>query len=157
MHSRLAEVSTHNVEALSERNDTHYDQMPQDPDEGEGEGGAEQEERPLPLHQTTLGLILSRGTDAVQTRLAGLMQAIDKSDTMQRLQARCRPPYENHIRPSLSIGHLNVTLASENLAEPIESVGCQLQIARSRVSSFTTQVQQGITERWRAATSSNQR
>ena len=147
MHSRLAEVSTHNVEALSERNDTHYDQMQQDPDEGE------QEERPQPVHQTTLGLILSRGTDAVQTRLAGLMHAIDKSDTMQRLQARCRPPYENHILPSLTIGHLNVTLASENLAEPIESVGCQLQIARSRVSSFTTQVQQGITARWRAATS----
>jgi len=138
------EVSTHNVEQLAERNDSEYGTLVG----GEGE----EEERPKPEHRTTLGRLLSRGTDSVHLRLSALMQRVESTSTFQRVTTQLTEIHQRAISPSIQIARTNVTFASENLSEPVAQVMLTTEKMRARVSTTAQQLQDGLAKRWRSFT-----
>ena len=136
------EVSTHNVEQLAERNDSEYGTLV----------GEEEQERPQPEHKTTLGRLLSRGTDAVQLRLSALIQRVESTNTCQRVTTQLSEIHHRAISPSLQIARTNITFASENLSEPVDKVMLTTEKMRARVSATAQQLQDGLAKRWRSFT-----
>lgn len=134
----MNEVSTHNVEALSERNDTTYDPLMHEGEEGNP-----------PEHQNIFTRLLSKSADIVHERMSFIIQSIEKSETFQKVAARAIPIYENTIKPSLDVAHTNVTIASENLVDPVAAVSGRLENWSALLSAQTQKVQDSASAKWR--------